>query len=359
MEIEKKYKNLKIIITVFTLIIIASFSYIYQLSNENENIANENIISASNKSEVLIELVKINNIFTKVANKNPLIQSEINFEQEKVLILMQKIEKTNESKVSLIYYNKQINGFYDKISFLLIKNEYLIAESDTINNDTIDKLSFSDKNVRKIKLLLKDYSNTIKEIEIVPNGIVFNEIPVIKPINTNSDRKENFEEKPIKPIKPIEKSDKSDKNQSNIKTQIELLKAANKDKLTKIKIENLKIEFFNKKNLVDLNEPLSVKEIDEIKINFKIPKNFVVRASLRTYYVQIFDSKNNFLGQNNTVILDDIIKLNYQFAFNTNYINQEVNISERYSCKIAKKGIYTIKIIDNFITSTQINFTIK
>jgi hypothetical protein len=356
MEIEKKYKNLKIIITVFTLIIIASFSYIYQLSNENENIANENIISASNKSEVLIELVKINNIFTKVANKNPLIQSEINFEQEKLLSLMQKIEKTNESKVSLIYYNKQINGFYDKISFLLIKNEYLIAEFDTINNDTIDKLSFSDKNVRKIKLLLKDYSNTIKEKEIVPNGIVFNEIPVIKPINTNSDRKENFEEKPIKTIKPIEKSDK---NQSNIKTQIELLKAANKEKLTKIKIENLKIEFFNKKNLVDLNETLSVKEIDEIKVNFKIPKNFVVRASLRTYYIQILDSKNNFVGQNNTVILDDNIKLNYQFAFNTNYKNQEINISERYSCKIAKKGTYTIKITDNFITSTQINFTIK
>jgi hypothetical protein len=356
MEIEKKYKNLKIIITVFTLIIIASFSYIYQLTNENENIANESIISVSNKSEVLIELVKINNNFTKIANKNPLIQSEINYEQQKVLSLMQKIEKTNESKVSIIYYNKQINGFYDKMSFLLIRNEYLIAESDTINHDTIDKFSFRDKNVRKIKLLLRDYSKTIKEKEIVPNGIVFNEIPIIKPINTNSDRKENSEEKPIKTIKPIEKSDK---NQSNLKTQIELLKAANKEKLTKIKIENLKIEFFNKKNLVDLNEPLSVKEIDEIKINFKIPKNFVVRASLRTYYVQIFDNKNNFVGQNNTVILDDNIKLNYQFAFNTNYINQEINISERYSCKIAKKGTYIIKITDNFITSTQINFTIK
>jgi hypothetical protein len=66
---------------------------------------------------------------------------------------------------------------------------------------------------------------------------------------------------------------------------------------------------------------------DKVKICFSLAENKIAKQGTRTLYVQVLDSKNNVIGENNVVELDGKT-LNYSFESEFNYANKVLDICE-------------------------------
>ena len=84
---------------------------------------------------------------------------------------------------------------------------------------------------------------------------------------------------------------------------------------------------------------------DLLKVNFTIAENSIAKQGDRTYYVQIIDSKNNVLGDKQTVQFGDQ-SLTYSFTQVVPYENQSVNVSKDLKGSNFEKGTYFVNIFD-------------
>ncbi len=97
---------------------------------------------------------------------------------------------------------------------------------------------------------------------------------------------------------------------------------------------------------------------DVLKISFTIAENQIAKSGDKEYYVQVIDSKNNVLGEKQTVNFDDKT-LTYSFISKVKYENKTVNVSEDLPGKDFAKGTYFVNVFDKSELVSKTSFTLK
>jgi hypothetical protein len=98
--------------------------------------------------------------------------------------------------------------------------------------------------------------------------------------------------------------------------------------------------------------------VDVLKISFTIAENQIAKSGDKEYYVQVIDSKNNVLGDKQTVNFDDKT-LTYSFISKVKYENKTVNVSEDLPGKDFAKGTYFVNVFDKNELVSKTSFTLK
>lgn len=93
-----------------------------------------------------------------------------------------------------------------------------------------------------------------------------------------------------------------------------------------------------------------------LRITYSIDENQIAKSGDREYYVQVIDSKNNILGEKQTISFDDK-SLTYSFISKVKYENKVVNVSEDLAGKDFAKGTYFVNLFDKneLISKTSIS----
>jgi hypothetical protein len=97
---------------------------------------------------------------------------------------------------------------------------------------------------------------------------------------------------------------------------------------------------------------------DVLKISFTIAENQIAKSGDKEYYVQVIDSKNNVLGDKQTVSFDEKT-LTYSFISKVKYENKTVQVSEDLPGKEFAKGTYFVNVFDKSELVSKTSFTLK
>lgn len=97
---------------------------------------------------------------------------------------------------------------------------------------------------------------------------------------------------------------------------------------------------------------------DVLKINFTIAENQIAKSGDKEYYIQVIDSKNNVLGDKQTINFDDKT-LTYSFISKVKYENKTVQVSEDLPGKDFAKGTYFVNVFDKSELVSKTSFTLK
>lgn len=95
-----------------------------------------------------------------------------------------------------------------------------------------------------------------------------------------------------------------------------------------------------------------------LRISFTIAENQIAKSGDKAYYVQVIDSKNNVLGDKQTVSFGDK-SLTYSFIANVKYENKTVNVSQDLPGKDFAKGTYFVNVFDQDQLISKTSFTLK
>jgi hypothetical protein len=95
-----------------------------------------------------------------------------------------------------------------------------------------------------------------------------------------------------------------------------------------------------------------------LRISFTIAENQIAKSGEKAYYVQVIDSKNNVLGDKQTVSFGDK-SLTYSFITNVNYENKTVQVSRDLPGKDFAKGTYYVNVFDQNELVSKTSFTLK
>lgn len=95
-----------------------------------------------------------------------------------------------------------------------------------------------------------------------------------------------------------------------------------------------------------------------LRISFSIAENQIAKSGEKAYYVQVIDSKNNVLGDKQTVSFEDK-SLTYSFIANVNYENKTVQVSRDLPGKDFAKGTYYVNIFDQNDLVSKTSFILK
>lgn len=98
--------------------------------------------------------------------------------------------------------------------------------------------------------------------------------------------------------------------------------------------------------------------VDVLKISFTIAENQIAKSGDKEYYVQVIDSKNNVLGDKQTINFDQKT-LTYSFISKVKYENKTVNVSEDLPGKDFAKGTYFVNVFDKSELVSKTSFTLK
>ncbi|WP_396185961.1 hypothetical protein [Flavobacterium sp.] len=97
---------------------------------------------------------------------------------------------------------------------------------------------------------------------------------------------------------------------------------------------------------------------DVLKISFTIAENQIAKSGDKEYYVQVIDSKNNVLGDKQTINFEEKT-LTYSFISKLKYENKTVNVSEDLPGKDFAKGTYFVNVFDKSELVSKTSFTLK
>lgn len=85
---------------------------------------------------------------------------------------------------------------------------------------------------------------------------------------------------------------------------------------------------------------------DKLKVSFLIAENQIAKSGDRTYYVQIIDSKNNILGDKETVPMGGDLSLTYSFITKVKYENKTVQVNEELAGDDFAAGNYFVNVFN-------------
>ncbi len=85
---------------------------------------------------------------------------------------------------------------------------------------------------------------------------------------------------------------------------------------------------------------------DKLKVSFLIAENQIAKSGDRNYYVQIIDSKNNILGDKETISIKEDLTLTYTFITKVKYENKTVQVNEEVAGKDFAAGTYFVNVFN-------------
>jgi hypothetical protein len=97
---------------------------------------------------------------------------------------------------------------------------------------------------------------------------------------------------------------------------------------------------------------------DKLKVSFLIAENQIAKSGDRLYYVQIIDSKNNILGDKESVAMGGDLTLTYTFITKVKYENKTVQVNEEVTGKDFAAGTYFVNVFNQkgeMVSKTSFN----
>ncbi len=130
------------------------------------------------------------------------------------------------------------------------------------------------------------------------------------------------------------------------------------EKGSKLTVLNIKTLAYKVRSSGKEIETDKARRADMLKISFTIAANQIAKSGDKTYYVQVIDSKNNVLGDKQTVSFDGK-DLTYSFPTTVKYENKTVQVSEDLPGKNFEKGTYFVNVFDKGELVSKTSFTLK
>jgi hypothetical protein len=233
------------------------------------------------KSKVMSELEALKVTYDKAIAENTSMSDELIAEREKVVKLMSDLEKSKGDAASLKKYKNQ---FFQ----LQSTNKTLLAQVDELTQ-------------KNVKLTTERDSTVV----VLGESKKYNEVLI-------------------------------GQNEELSKTV---------EKGSKLSVLNLKTAAYKQRSSGKQIATDKASRADVLKINFTIAENSIAKSGDKTYYVQIIDSKNNVLGDKQTITFGEQT-LTYSFTKVVPYENKTVEVTEDLQGKDFAKGTYFVNIFD-------------
>lgn len=130
------------------------------------------------------------------------------------------------------------------------------------------------------------------------------------------------------------------------------------EKGSKLSVLNMQTAAYKLRSSGKQIETDKASRADVLKISFTIAENQIAKSGDKEYYVQVIDSKNNVLGEKQTVSFGEKI-LTYSFISKVKYENKTVNVSEDLPGKDFAKGTYFVNVFDKNELVSKTSFSLK
>ncbi|AWM14888.1 hypothetical protein NHF50_13890 [Flavobacterium sp. NRK F10] len=115
------------------------------------------------------------------------------------------------------------------------------------------------------------------------------------------------------------------------------------EKGSKLAVLNLNVLAVKEKSSGKQVETDKASRANKLKVSFLIAENQIAKSEDKTYYVQIIDSKNNILGEKQTIPVGDKT-LTYSFTTTVKYENKTVQVNEEVSGEDFQAGTYFVNV---------------
>ena len=286
--------SLKVIIGVLAFLLIGSLAYIYKLSTEVKQVQTVLTTTTTEKESVMKDLHELKATYDAAIAENTSMSEELVKERDKVVQLMNDLEKSKGDVASLSKYKAQYIKLESNMKSLMAENEGLKKQNKTLTNE-------------------RDST-----VVVLGEAKKYNEVLV----GQNEDLS-----------KTVEKGSKL--TVLNMQTAAYKLRSSGKQIATE-----------------------RAGAADILKISFTIAENQIAKSGDKEYYVQVIDSKNNVLGEKQTVNFGEK-SLTYSFISKVKYENKTVNVSEDLKGKDFAKGAYFVNVFDKSELVSKTSFTLK
>lgn len=119
------------------------------------------------------------------------------------------------------------------------------------------------------------------------------------------------------------------------------------EKGSKLSVLNLNVQAVKERSSGKQIETDKASRADKLKVNFIIAENQIAKSGDRKYYVQVIDSKNNILGDKETIQTGgEGMSLTYSFISTVKYENKTVEVKEEISGDNFEAGTYFVNVFN-------------
>ena len=130
------------------------------------------------------------------------------------------------------------------------------------------------------------------------------------------------------------------------------------EKGSKLTVLNMKTAAYKIRSSGKQVETDRAGRVDVLRISFTIAENQIAKSGDKDYYVQVIDSKNNVLGNKQTVSFGEK-SLTYSFITTVKYENKTVQVSQDLPGKDFAKGTYFVNVFDKDELVSKTSFTLR
>lgn len=119
------------------------------------------------------------------------------------------------------------------------------------------------------------------------------------------------------------------------------------EKGSRLSVLNLNVQAVKERSSGKQIDTDKASRADKLKISFIIAENQIAKSGARKYYVQVIDSKNNILGDKETIALGgEGMSLTYSFITQVKYENKTVQVNEELSGSEFNAGTYFVNVFN-------------
>lgn len=130
------------------------------------------------------------------------------------------------------------------------------------------------------------------------------------------------------------------------------------EKGSKLTVLNMKTAAYKIRSSGKQVETDRAGRVDVLRISFTIAENQIAKSGDKDYYVQVIDSKNNVLGNKQTVSFGEK-SLTYSFITTVKYENKTVQVLQDLPGKDFAKGTYFVNVFDKDELVSKTSFTLR
>lgn len=294
MENQNNNSKLKAIIGILAVLLIGSLIYIFKLTSDAKTLESTVVTVKSEKDSVLKDLSDLKATYDTAIAENTSMSDELIAERDKVVKLMEDLKTAKGDNASLQKYRSQYKALEQKMQNLMQEVAVLKTQNQELTT-----------NLDSTKVILED-SKKYNQVLVGQNDEL---------------------------AKTVEKGQKLTVN--NLKTGTYKLKSSGKQIMTD-----------------------KASRTDMLQVSFTIAENKIAKSGDKTYYVQVIDSKNNVLGNKETISFGDT-SLTYSFITTVQYDNKTVDVREQLKGKDFAKGTYFVNVFDMAELVSKSSFTLR
>lgn len=119
------------------------------------------------------------------------------------------------------------------------------------------------------------------------------------------------------------------------------------EKGSKLSVLNLNVQAVKERSSGKQIDTDKASRADKLKVSFVIAENQIAKSGTRKYYVQVIDSKNNILGDKETIAMGgEGMSLTYSFITQVKYENKTVQVNEELSGSDFQSGTYFVNVFN-------------